>query len=316
MAARRTSRTGLDEPRPEKVAVVDRGARAPVVVERRPAHRVPRASRSPSWPACGGRCGTRAASTRSTRTPSCASPCGDLGLDDLEDLLDGPTAIAFVDGDAAAVAKALRDFARTNPNLVVKGGVLGTKVLTPPRPRPWPTSPPREVLLAQLAGALAAPLVADRRPAPGPAPQLRLRPEGPASTSGSPPRRPPAAAAEAPAADEPERRRRARRGRRRGRRGTDRRGRPLPPRPPRPAAASPTPTAAAPRPRRADAEAEPTRPPPEAAAETEPTRRPVRGTAPPDRTTAPTTANPTTAAPPRRRADGHQGRDPRRDRRA
>src|SRR5947209_4327468 len=44
----------------------------------------------------------------------------DLGLTDLEALLEGPTAIAFVDGDAVGVAKALRDFARTNPNLVVK----------------------------------------------------------------------------------------------------------------------------------------------------------------------------------------------------
>src|SRR3981081_2824193 len=48
----------------------------------------------------------------------------DLGLEELEALLVGPTAIAFVDGDAALVAKALREFARTNPHLVVKGGVL------------------------------------------------------------------------------------------------------------------------------------------------------------------------------------------------
>ena len=52
------------------------------------------------------------------------------------------------------MAKALRDFARTNPSLVVKGGVLGDEVARPPTTsRPWPTSPPREVLLAQLAGA-------------------------------------------------------------------------------------------------------------------------------------------------------------------
>src|SRR5437870_13891607 len=52
----------------------------------------------------------------------------DLGLEELEAMLTGPSAIAFVDGDAAAVAKALRDYARTNPNLVVKGGVLGANV--------------------------------------------------------------------------------------------------------------------------------------------------------------------------------------------
>src|SRR5688572_2400595 len=54
----------------------------------------------------------------------------DLGLlADLESMLEGPTAIAFVSGDAVTVAKALRDFSRTNPNLVVKGGLLGTSVL-------------------------------------------------------------------------------------------------------------------------------------------------------------------------------------------
>src|SRR6476660_10638011 len=50
----------------------------------------------------------------------------DLGLE-IEDLLTGPTAIAFVDGDPVNVAKALRDFARTNPALVIKGGDLGEK---------------------------------------------------------------------------------------------------------------------------------------------------------------------------------------------
>jgi large subunit ribosomal protein L10 len=56
-----------------------------------------------------------------------------LGLD-IEDLLTGPTAIAFVDaesGDAVTVARVLKDFAKANENLVVKGGVLGDKVLTP-----------------------------------------------------------------------------------------------------------------------------------------------------------------------------------------
>ena len=52
----------------------------------------------------------------------------ELGLEELEQMLLGPTAIAFVDGDAAAVAKSLRDFSRTNPALVIKGGVLGTTV--------------------------------------------------------------------------------------------------------------------------------------------------------------------------------------------
>ncbi len=89
----------------------------------------------------------------------------DLGLE-LEELLIGPTALAFITekpdgspGDAVDVAKALRDFARTNPNLVVKGGVLGTKPLTADEARALAEVEPREVLLAKLAGALAAPMV-------------------------------------------------------------------------------------------------------------------------------------------------------------
>jgi large subunit ribosomal protein L10 len=89
----------------------------------------------------------------------------DLGLE-LEDLLTGPTAIAFITerpdgtaGDAVDVAKALRDFARGNPNLVVKGGVLGTRPLSAAEARALADVEPREVLLAKLAGALAAPMV-------------------------------------------------------------------------------------------------------------------------------------------------------------
>lgn len=89
----------------------------------------------------------------------------DLGLE-LEELLTGPTAIAFITerpdgtpGDAVDVAKALRDFAKTNPNLIVKGGVLGTKPLTADEAKALAEVEPREVLLAKLAGALAAPMV-------------------------------------------------------------------------------------------------------------------------------------------------------------
>src|SRR5437588_13090755 len=81
----------------------------------------------------------------------------DLGLD-LEEMLLGPTAIAFVDGDAASVVKSLRDFSRTNPNLVIKGGVLGTTVLSARDAGALADLPSRDQLLAQLAGAMAAPL--------------------------------------------------------------------------------------------------------------------------------------------------------------
>ncbi len=85
----------------------------------------------------------------------------DLGID-VAHLLTGPTAIAFVGeggrGDAAAVAKALRDFSRANRDLVLKGGVLGTKVLGPEDLVALAELPPRDLLLAQLAGAFGAPL--------------------------------------------------------------------------------------------------------------------------------------------------------------
>ena len=80
------------------------------------------------------------------------------GLGDLEPLLEGPTAIAFVKGDAAAVAKTLRDYARTHPLLLIKGGVLGDKVIGTAETTALADLPSREVLLAQLAGAMAAPM--------------------------------------------------------------------------------------------------------------------------------------------------------------
>src|SRR5687767_870866 len=54
----------------------------------------------------------------------------DAGLDGMEDLLSGPTAVAFVNGDPVEAAKGLRDFAKANPVLVVKGGVMDGKALT------------------------------------------------------------------------------------------------------------------------------------------------------------------------------------------
>jgi large subunit ribosomal protein L10 len=77
---------------------------------------------------------------------------------DIHDLLTGPTAIAFVKGDVSAVAKALRDFARGNPNLVVKGGVVGSGMLSASDINVLADLPPKDTLLAQFAGALAAPL--------------------------------------------------------------------------------------------------------------------------------------------------------------
>jgi large subunit ribosomal protein L10 len=80
------------------------------------------------------------------------------GHEVIEPLLTGPTAIAFVRGDVSAVAKALRDFSRANPHLVVKGGFFDGALLSGSDLSRLADLPSREVLLAQLAGTLAAPL--------------------------------------------------------------------------------------------------------------------------------------------------------------
>jgi large subunit ribosomal protein L10 len=81
------------------------------------------------------------------------------GMPELAEMLSGPTAITFVKGDAVGVAKALRDFSKINPLLVIKGGLLGTRVIRPADVSALADIEPREVLLAKLAGAMQAPLV-------------------------------------------------------------------------------------------------------------------------------------------------------------
>jgi large subunit ribosomal protein L10 len=76
----------------------------------------------------------------------------------LADYLSGPSALTFVQGDVSAVAKALRDFSRTNPHLVIKGGLADGSLLTSADLAALADLPSREVLLARLAGALAAPM--------------------------------------------------------------------------------------------------------------------------------------------------------------
>ena len=71
-------------------------------------------------------------------------------------MLSGPSAIAFVDGDVAQAAKGLLDFAKANPLLVIKGGVLDGKPLTAADVGKLADLEPREVLLAKLAGAMKA----------------------------------------------------------------------------------------------------------------------------------------------------------------
>jgi large subunit ribosomal protein L10 len=90
---------------------------------------------------------------KNTLTKRAAENAG-VGLD--ESLLVGPTAIAFVTGDPVVVAKGLRDFARANPLLVIKGGVLEGKALSAAEVARIADLESREVLLARLAGAMKA----------------------------------------------------------------------------------------------------------------------------------------------------------------
>ena len=154
----------MENPRPEKVAVVDdvrqrfESASAALLTEYRGLDVTAISELRRALRAAGGE-------YKIYKNTLVRFAARDLGLE-LEDLLTGPTAIAFTTerpdgsaGDAVDVAKALRDFARANPALVVKGGVLGTRPLTADEARALADVEPREVLLAKLAGAMAAPMV-------------------------------------------------------------------------------------------------------------------------------------------------------------
>ncbi|MYV52683.1 50S ribosomal protein L10 [Streptomyces sp. SID3212] len=78
----------------------------------------------------------------------------EAGINTLDDLFAGPTAVAFVTGDPVESAKGLRDFAKDNPNLVIKGGVLDGKALSADEFKKLADLESREVLLSKLAGAM------------------------------------------------------------------------------------------------------------------------------------------------------------------
>lgn len=128
----------------------------------------------------------------------------EAGVDAFDGQLSGPTAIAFITGDPVEAAKGLRDFAKANPQLVIKGGYLEGKALSPSEITKLADLESREVLLAKLAGAMkaslnnaaylfAAPLSQAARTVD--ALRLKLEQEGPA-TAAAP------AADDAPASDE------------------------------------------------------------------------------------------------------------------
>ncbi|WP_349263450.1 50S ribosomal protein L10 [Actinocrinis sp.] len=98
---------------------------------------------------------TQYAVVKNTLTKRAAAEAGIAGLDAL---LAGPSAIAFVKGDAVEAAKGLRDFAKANPLLVIKGGVMDGKALSATDVTKLADLESREVLLAKAAGAMKASL--------------------------------------------------------------------------------------------------------------------------------------------------------------
>jgi len=91
------------------------------------------------------------------------------GITGLDDALQGPTAVAFVGGDPVDVAKVLRDFAKANHALVIKGGVMEGRVLSADDVGKLADLDSREVTLAKLAGVLKASLFAAARTFAAPA---------------------------------------------------------------------------------------------------------------------------------------------------
>jgi large subunit ribosomal protein L10 len=82
----------------------------------------------------------------------------EAGVEGFDSLLTGPTAIAFINGDVVEAAKGLRDFAKANPALVIKGGVLEGNLLDATEIARLADLESREVLLARLAGGMLASL--------------------------------------------------------------------------------------------------------------------------------------------------------------
>lgn len=80
----------------------------------------------------------------------------DTPMSQLGDMMAGNNAIGYTKGDPAALAKALSDFAKTNDKFVIKGGVLGEKVLNPAQIKALANLPSREIMLATLLGTMNA----------------------------------------------------------------------------------------------------------------------------------------------------------------
>ncbi|MCP3855865.1 MAG: 50S ribosomal protein L10 [Actinomycetia bacterium] len=153
----------MENPRPEKVAIVDEvrerfsSAEAAVLTEYRGLD-------VPAMSDLRRQIGEAGASYKIYKNRLVKRAAAELEIE-IDDLLVGPTAIAFVDGggegpaDPVPLAKVLKKFASENENLVVKGGLLGDVRLTVDEINSLADVAPREELLARLAGGLAAPMV-------------------------------------------------------------------------------------------------------------------------------------------------------------
>jgi large subunit ribosomal protein L10 len=223
----------MENPRPEKVAVVNEvrerldGAQAAILTEYRGLTVHEMAALRQALSAVGG-------DYKVYKNTLVKLAITGGRHESLDSLLEGPTAIAFVSGEVSAVAKALRDYARANPNLIVKGGLHGEGFLSAQDLGVLADLPSRDVLLARLAGAIAAPMQqlagllqalprsfayglsalldqkggapAETEAADAPAPEATAEAEAPVAEAEAPAAEAPAAeapAAEAPAAEAP-----------------------------------------------------------------------------------------------------------------
>jgi large subunit ribosomal protein L10 len=140
--------------RPEKVAVVEdiaerfRGSSASVVTEYRG---LSMAQLTTLRRSLGD-----TASYRVAKNTLVKRAAQDAGVQGLDEMLVGPTAIAFITGEIVDAAKALRDFSKTNQALVIKGGYMDGRPLTVAEVNQLADLESREVLLAKLAGAMKA----------------------------------------------------------------------------------------------------------------------------------------------------------------
>ena len=147
----------MDNPRPEKVAIVDEVRRrvsesdAVILTEYRGLSVSALADLRHKLGAVGGEYSVYKNTLVRLATR-------DVDSSELVEMLNGPTALAFVKGDVAEVAKTLRDFSRTHPALVMKGGMLGERVFGAADATRIASLEPRTVMLARFAGLLQAPM--------------------------------------------------------------------------------------------------------------------------------------------------------------